>query len=182
AGATNVADWTDSVWLTRDRKRPNPSKGDMLLATLPHHGALAVGDSYQQLVTVTLLTKIDGQFFLTPWSDSLDQVLEDTFDVNINPDDPHELDNNNFKARPITVLGVPPDLVVTALSGPAEGRGGEPFTVGWTVTNQGLRETRDDAWVDDVYLADSADPKTSVRRWLLGRIPHSGVLGVNESY
>ena len=47
----------------------------------------------------------------------------------LNPDDPTELDNNNYKARPITVLLTPPaDLVVTAVAPDLTGKGGEPFT------------------------------------------------------
>ena len=39
-GPTDIADWTDTIWLAVDPKEPNPSKGDVLLATLPHSGIL----------------------------------------------------------------------------------------------------------------------------------------------
>ena len=32
-----------------------------------------------------------------------DVVLEDTLAVNKNPDDPNQIDNNNYKARPVIV-------------------------------------------------------------------------------
>ena len=33
-----------------------------------------------------------------PWTDPYDVVLEDTLAVNVNPDDPNQIDNNNYKA------------------------------------------------------------------------------------
>ena len=73
--------------------------------------------------TVTLPKHISGQYFITPWADTFDQVLKSTLDVNVNPDDPNELNNDNWKARPITVLLTPPpDLVVTVGHAPGHGR------------------------------------------------------------
>ena len=39
-GATDVPSWTDTIWLTTDKTRPNTTKGDVLLATIPHTGLL----------------------------------------------------------------------------------------------------------------------------------------------
>ncbi len=33
---TNVSNWNDTIWLAHDPKRPGTSKGDVLLATIPH--------------------------------------------------------------------------------------------------------------------------------------------------
>ena len=132
AGDTIPGSWTDTIWLTLDRTRPDPRKGDVLLGTFGHSGTLSVGDSYDQSVTVSLPSGISGNYYVTPWTDSYDQVPEDTFDININPDDPTQLDNNNYKARPITVLLRPPppptqhipsDLVVTSVQPTAQARG-----------------------------------------------------------
>jgi hypothetical protein len=97
-------------------------------------------------VSVTLPSGVFGEFFITVWSDAHDEVTENTLAVNINPDDPSELDNNNYKARPITVvLTPPPDLVVTAVQPQARAIGGEPFTVRWSVKNRGNNQTFDAA-------------------------------------
>src|SRR4029077_10663213 len=102
--------------------------------------------------TVTLPKHIAGQFFITPWADTFDQVLKSTLDVNINPDDPTELNNDNWKARPITVLLTPPpDLVVTAVVPPPTAVGGDSYTVRWTVQNQGTSSTEDATVFDEVY-------------------------------
>src|SRR4029077_7269426 len=144
--STNVPDWTDTIWLQPVSEvsngvipRPNVSRGDVLLATLPHQGTLGNEPgvltppaSYTVSTTVTLPKHISGQFYITPWADSLDEVVKDTLNVNVNPDDPHELNNDNWKAWPITVLLTPPpDLVVTSVGAPATAAGGDDYAVNW---------------------------------------------------
>ena len=80
-----------------------------------------------------------GQYYITVWSDTYDAILEDTLAVNINPDDPTEIDNNNYKARPISVLGID-----AARPGRDAGDGAAAATAGgalsrfsYTVQNQG---------------------------------------------
>ena len=148
---TDVPNWTDTIWLAHDPKRPGTSKGDVVLATLSHNGVLGNDPSvltpptsYTETTTVTLPSGISGQFYITAWADTFDQVLKSTFDANINPDDPNELNNDNWKARPITVLltppppaPLPPDLVVSSVAAQPTAVGGDSFTVNWTVLNQG---------------------------------------------
>lgn len=105
---------------------------------------------------MTLPKHITGQYFITPWSDTFDVVLKSTQDANVNPDDPNQLNNDNYKARPITVLLTPPpDLIVTQVSPQATAVGGDSFTVAWTVTNQGTSPTEDATLFDQVYLSDN---------------------------
>src|SRR5262249_32692834 len=66
---TNVTHWNDPIWLTRDRKRPSTTKGDVLLATVSHDGKLGTDpsvltppNSYTQTVNVTLPSHISGQY------------------------------------------------------------------------------------------------------------------------
>src|SRR5689334_4670384 len=192
---TDQTSWTDTIWLTRDKTRPNPSKGDVLLATIPHTGVLGNDPSvltpptgYDVTTTVTLPKHIVGQFYITPWSDSFDVVHKSTQDVNVNLDDPTQLNNDNYKARPITVLLTPPpDLVVTTVTPDTAGVGGEPFTVRWTVQNQGTSPTETDVLFDDVYLSDRptlAAPNTpdAANQWFLGKVEHDAVLNTNDVY
>ena len=193
-GETAVNGWYDSVWLTRDRRRPstrkettsgaNIGKGDILLSRFYRSGSLKVGESYQRSVNVRLPSQLSGEWFLTVWSDVYDNVLENTFSDNINPDDPNELDNNNYKATPITVLlKPPPDLVVTDVTAPTQANGGESYRVTWTVQNQGSGQTQQSAWYDNVYLSDNPTYNESgAKQWYLGRVRHSGHLGAGEQY
>ena len=187
--STNSNSWTDTIWLTRDKNRPSPTnrlgdEEDILLETITHNGALAVDEEYERTVSVTIPDRVTGEWYITPWSDTYDVVLEDTFDININPDDPNELDNNNYKARPITLLLTPPpDLVVTEIEAPATALGGDTIDVSYTVTNQAIGAIRNETWVDRVYLSDKPtldDPEANV--WTLGSFTRSDTLSFNESY
>src|SRR5207237_1391779 len=142
---TDIENWTDTIWLTTDKTRPNTTKGDFLLATVPHNGLLgkdptviAPPTGYDVSTSVTLPKHIVGEYFITPWSDTFDAVHKSTQSFNVNLDDKTQLNNDNYKARPITVLLTPPaDLVVTSVSPQATAVGGDSYTVTWTVQNQG---------------------------------------------
>lgn len=186
---TNTNRWQDTIWLTKDKDRPsaaNRTEGkveDILLKTVTRRGELAVGESYEEVVEVTLPDKLTGEWHITPWSDTYDAVLEDTLDVNNNPDDPNELDNNNYKARPLTLLLTPPpDLVVSEIVAPVTATAEEKFEFSWTVTNQGAGETTDEGWLDKVYLTDAPTLAESTTKLELGEFSHSGSLKADESY
>jgi hypothetical protein len=159
---TDQTNWTDTIWLTRDQTRPNVTKGDVLLATLPHSGVIGNDPTvispptgYDVTATVTLPKHISGQFYITAWSDSFDVVHKSTQDANINPNDPNQLNSDNYKATPITVLLTPPpDLVVTAVTPQQAAVGGDDFAVTWTVQNQGNSPTEDSVLFDQIYLSD----------------------------
>ena len=79
-------------------------------------------------------------------------VIEDTFANWINPDDPNELDNNNYKARAIDIIGpivLKPDLQVVDVTAAPAGSVDTPFSVSWTVENHGEGDTSGD-WYDTV--------------------------------
>ena len=200
AGDTLDDTWRDTIWIARDPRRPNTSafvdvggtdflKGNSarLLGMVTHTGGLAVGDSYEMTVRVRIPADLpSGQYFITPWSDSYDVVAEDTLAINVNPDDPNELDNNNYKGRAIDILGytpVRPDLVISDVTSEAPAFAGtDQLTIGWTVTNDGLTGTPD-TWIDRVYLSDSAvlgAPGETL--WHLGDVRREGGIAPGESY
>ena len=190
-GPTNVTSWTDTIWLTTDKTRPNTTKGDVLLATIPHTGLLGNDPTvispptgYDVTAMVTLPKHIVGQYYITAWSDSFDVVLKSTLDANINPDDPNQLNNDNYKARPITVLLTPPpDLVVTSVAPQATAVGGDSYAVTWTVTNQGTSPTEDSVLFDQVYLSNSPTfNANNPKQWFLGTVEHDGSVASNGSY
>ncbi len=125
----------------------------------------------------------------TAWSDTFDVVLKSTQDINVNPDDPTELNNSNYKARPITILlRPPPDLVVTEVTPQATAVGGDSFSVSWTVQNQGTQATEDLTLFDDVYLSDvptfvpPGGGNDVGNQWFLGKVQHNGIVLPNETY
>lgn len=74
-----------------------------------------------------------------------------------------------------------PDLEATDLSGPATAVFGQTITVSWRVSNVGHRSTREDAWLDGLYLSPtpSYDPMTAAP---LRTTDNSSSLGIGQGY
>ncbi|WP_346658742.1 Ig-like domain-containing protein [Bradyrhizobium sp. 143] len=185
SATTNTETWHDTIWLTRDATRPAPGSGAILLGTFDHNGALDINEGYDRVVTLTLPDNLaSGQYYITPWSDSFDAVLEDSLATNINPDDPHEIDNNNYKARPIGIIGVEAapvksDYAVTSVSAPTQAVAGGLYTATWTVGNLGPGDTPG-SWTETVYLADQPTFGSNTRVWQLDSISHDSGLAVGQ--
>ncbi|MFN6132947.1 MAG: CARDB domain-containing protein, partial [Synechococcaceae cyanobacterium] len=160
---SDVNSWTDSVWLTVDRRRPSSAKGDVFLGNITHTGHLAVGDDYLGSVNVQIPKgTATGSYFVTVWSDSYDAIPEDTLASNINLDDATQIDNNNYKATPIAVIGATrPDLVVSQVIAPELSAAGGVYSFSYTVQNRGDEFTG--SWFDKISLVDQ-----SGIRWDLG--------------
>ncbi len=185
AGATLVSDWTDSVWLTRDKTRPIPAKGDILLTEVPHDGTLVVDGGYDETVSVTLPDVLDpGTYYVTPWTDPFSVVLQDTLSINVNPDDPNNFNSDNYKARQVQVLAPQPDLEVTSVTAPAKATGGDNISVSWTVKNFATGVAQPIGWEDTVYLTNEPsnplDPNAVTMT--LGTVEHDAALNPGDSY
>ncbi|KAF5293332.1 hypothetical protein FQR65_LT20082 [Abscondita terminalis] len=64
-----------NIWLTVDKRQPNPSKGDIKLGEVRHTGNLEVGEDYIGNLTVTIPEgTYSGQYYITVWSDTYDIV------------------------------------------------------------------------------------------------------------
>lgn len=180
--SASVDSWTDSIWLSRDKTRPAGWKGDILLASFTHKGHLAVGQDYLGAAQVTLPDDLlTGQYYLTVWSDTYDAILEDTLASNINLDDPTQTDNNNYKARPIGILGItPPDLTVTELSALSDIDAGGSYTSNYTVQNRG--DLYAGKWTDTVFITDNPDLNAATERWVVASFDQSRSLANGERY
>ncbi|MEL6104395.1 MAG: CARDB domain-containing protein, partial [Planctomycetota bacterium] len=167
-GATHGDTWAENVWLTRDRNRPHPGQGDILLETITHTGSLGRLAGYETATSVRIPVNLEsGNWFITPWVDPLDVIPEDTLASNENPDDPGNFDNNNYKARAVDVVGAQPDLIVSSLDAPATAVGGDTVTITWTVENIGFADAQPGGWLDRVYLSDHPDPNAEGAKSLL---------------
>jgi hypothetical protein len=199
SGPTNIGSWTEQIWLTKDKNRPHPGQGDILLTSFSYNGgALVVGQGYDRIMTINLPdTLVSGEYYLTPWVDPYAQVLEDTLAINVNPDDPNEINNNNYKAGGgdlvgsphIALIGTPPaavaprpDVYVHTVGAEAFEWAGEAFTFSWSVTNQGPG-TASGGWQDSVYLSDSPFFGASgAKQFSLGSFASMGPLATGASY
>ncbi len=184
AGPTLVDDWTDAVWLTRDKTRPIPAKGDILLTQVTHSGGLDLNAGYDQTLSVTLPVDLDpGTYYITPWTDMYSVVLQNNLAVNVNPDDPNNLKSDNYKAAQIGVLAPLPDLVVTSVTAPEQAKGGNDITVNWTVANNGNGVAQPTGWIDTVYLTnDPTNPlDPNAITMTLGSVAHNTVLNAGAT-
>ncbi|MEF8723661.1 MAG: CARDB domain-containing protein [Candidatus Accumulibacter delftensis] len=188
SGTTAGANWTDTIWLSRDKTRPNASGNSaILLGALQHQGALAVGSSYDVVTQVALPAHVaSGSYYITVWSDSYDVILEDTLASNLNPDDINELDNNNYKARAIDVIGgfapPPPDLRISALAASPLASTSSALSVTWTVANSGAGEAAG-SWNDVFWLSDKPTLNAAgAKQWYLGAVAHDGGAAPGASY
>ena len=190
-GTTDLTSWSDGIWLVTDKTK-FPYVTGTLLTSIVHNGALTndphdpnLPQSYTQTVTVTLPLFISGQYFLVPQTDLYQQLDATTLAQNLNPDDPNDLRNDNFKAAAVTILGnPPPDLVVTGIKAPASAEAGTQYPLSWTVTNQGAGTTVDSQWYDGVYLSNkptynASNPPGQIS---LGFFLHTGALSPGQSY
>ena len=125
SGPTLVDDWTDSVWLTRDKTRPIPAQGDILLTQVTHTGGLALDAGYDQTLSVTL-----------PDRSRPGHLLHHALDRPVLGGAPERAGGQRQSGRPqqssratttrraqIDVLAPLPDLVVTSITAPASGQG-----------------------------------------------------------
>ena len=183
SGPTDTEAWTDTVWLTRDKNRPHPGQGDFLLESLAHEGHLERNAGYDVTTEVTIPAGIEpGLWYITPWSDPYNNVTEDTLADNTNPDDPNQVDNNNYKARAIDVLAKLPDLQVTELQTVATAEGADTIGLSYRVENRGNAPAVK-GWVDRVYLSDRPNPlERDAVSLLLAEVPHLGNLPFGDGY
>jgi len=195
AGDSNLGAWTEQIWLTRDKNRPHPGQGDVLLQTLQYTGGiLERNEGYDRVLTVRLPDHVvSGTYYIMPWVDPYALLLEDTLASNVNPDDPSEINNNNYKARAIDLIGIPvevqeqikpppADLAVSGVVTEATELGGGLLTFSWTVTNTGAGATIT-GWRDRVVLSDSATlDAPGAKQYELGEFSNMKVLAPNQSY
>ena len=187
SGDTDLGKWTEQVWLTRDRNRPHPGQGDILLTSLTYNGGvLEVGEGYDRELTVALPEHvISGTYYIMPWVDPYATLLEDPLATNVNPDDPAEINSSNYRARAIQIVGTPPvsttrSISVEAVTADAGARGGDIFSFAWTVKAGGTATA--DKWTDRVYLADAPLIENATRTFDLGSFANLRPLDPGQSY
>lgn len=137
--ATNSA-WYDSIYLSSD----NQLGGDILLADIYYNNSvpIAAGGELARSAQVTIPTNRTGNWYILVRSDNYGYINE------------YLNEGNNFGFSPATVNVVVPteDLVVSALTTPANGTFGQTLNVAWTVSNLGTGPTIAN-WTDQVWLS-----------------------------
>lgn len=181
--ATNALSWYDDVWLST---QPDVGTGgtDVFLGSYYRNNALKAGGSYDASLSVTIpQTLAPGSYYVVVRADrpTLPQNLYDASTVNRVA----ELDekNNDASTARLPVAASPtPILAVSAVTaGAPTAIAGQPLSVGWTVTNNGIATPAQTTLIDAVFLGlDSVfDPRNDI---YLGYLSHGGGLGAGQSY
>ena len=178
---TDRETWTDTIWLARDRTRPTPGaepsgNGGILLGTFTHTGHLEADASgtYDQVVKVRLPSVIEsGTYYITPWTDAYDAVLETNFAAVRQSRRSVHGSTAAISRRGASTSSATRCRRCPTSSSPTSPRTRPgPWTLRspcrWTVKNNAEGDALGD-WADWVYASDTADifaPNAKV--WLLG--------------
>jgi hypothetical protein len=154
AGQTGTANWhvtnvggatANTTWSDRIEIGTSPvwTSGLTSIGSLRAARTLNAGQSYEGSATITIPATFAGTYYVFVNSDAGNEVFENT----------DEGDN-------VTLIGslyVKPypsvDLAVSGLTMPASATAGQPMTLSWTVTNQGVATTLSSSWAEDVWLS-----------------------------
>ena len=162
-------DWTDHVYLSTDEVF---STDDVLLGTRENTTTLAVGETVDASLAVTLPDAISGEYRFIVVPDATDTVREGEGETTGTlASDPVEI--SLFPYADLTVSQVlAPELLI-----------GDPvdLTVTWTVENVGAGPGRVSSWTDRVVLS-SDDVLGDGDDIVLGEFVHDGSVPVGESY
>ncbi|MFO0878902.1 MAG: CARDB domain-containing protein [Gemmataceae bacterium] len=187
---TSVPTWTDWVIVTQDAtlastywgqlNRTGPG-GDEVLARQPivvgqqNPAYLAVGESYQSRVDITLPINAQGTWYV--------YVVPDGTGARHPFSMPQLSRSNKLAMSPAfsITLAPPPDLVASTVTTPTVVFTGQPVRVGWTVTNQGDGPTYGNTWTDSVYLSNSPTFNAATAR-LLKEFTREGALPAAGTY
>jgi hypothetical protein len=175
---TSSGYWYDAVYLSTN-SACNPSQSTPI-GTFGHFGVLDLTSNYTQSISVTVPATLFptnilvATYYLFVVADAGNAVAE-----------LNKTNNVLGAVNPLVVQQAPPtllaDLAVTAVGAPWTTIAGSQVNISWAVTNQGPGSTSAGAWVDSVYLSPNA--KLNVpSAWLLGNVPHNGILPPGGSY
>jgi len=167
--------WRDGIYLSEDNVF-DPS--DTLLDSFTVN-TVQDGEGNPQINPYTRSRTLRLPNDATPGQKHLILVVDVENDV-------FELDaeGNNWRVEATASISIedrPTDLVAASVSGtPTSGAPGQPVTLAWSVTNQGVGRTPVSSWQDSVFLStdstlDSDDPR-------LVAASRSGALDPSQSY
>ena len=167
---SDVDEWYDRVVVSADTRYGNTD--DHILATVRHTGILDPDSSYSASAEVALPRGIGGPQYLFVCTDVTRSVNE------------FISESNNIAHSDDTIavtLSPYADLVASDVVASTTGVASEPTIISWKVTNQGTGTDAVTDWIDRIVLSANTvygDPDDR----LVAAVPHSGALGVGETY
>ena len=142
-GITQATHWYDRLYLSTDGQR---SSRDLVLKTTAHSGALASGQQYTSLITVTIPNAVYGDYHIIVSTDTYEEVFEHTDD-----------NDNDFALQISIVLSPYPDLIVSNITVPNVTETGDIIRILAIVRNTGAGEPFEYSWKDEVNIISITD-------------------------
>ena len=169
--STPVSSWTDQVYLSLNGSDIDPA--DTLLTTYTHTGSLAIQGSYTVSRLPVLLPEninaTNARILIR--TDANKKVYEGL----------GEADNDLASSIPLSIfLRDRPNLVATSIAPRGNAYAGQPITVAYTVENTSPTDTRQNTWVNAVYLSTDRTLQTN-SDVLIGQSRRDGILGGGKS-
>ncbi|MGH7741838.1 MAG: CARDB domain-containing protein, partial [Candidatus Eiseniibacteriota bacterium] len=159
--------WTDNIEIGTS---PTWTGGLTSIGSQRANHSLTHGQSYSASATLNVPVSFAGTYYVFARTDVLNEVWEQT----------DEGDNAVLLGSVLVTPHAPIDLVVTNVTAPASGAGGQNIDVAWSVTNQGTGGTLTGFWNEDVWL--SSDATWSSSDILIASSGHSGALTTGAHY
>jgi subtilase family serine protease/streptogramin lyase len=169
-----VNSWYDALYLSTDSIW-NPNT-DLYLGNRLHYGQLYPGGSYTCSQLFNLPNGVQGDFYLLAVAD----YNQTNNDLNLLNNYRSKTNTENEMQKIHITLTPPPDLIVTTMSTPSQVLTGVPFTISWTVKNDGIGSAVTSGWTDKIFL--STDLTINAGDLLIGSKSHSGPLAVSQTY
>ncbi|MFC1799698.1 CARDB domain-containing protein [Candidatus Eisenbacteria bacterium] len=169
AGPTYAGSWQDRVYMSEDMDLD--TEIDLLVATIPFSGNLAIDGSCIRDTLVSVPSGISGIYYLFVCTDTGDEVEEGDY----------ELNNCGVAVELLEVTPTFTDLIVQHVGQVGELWSGQYAGLEWTITNQGTGSAVPGWWIDAVFLSIDDSLSQDEDIWL-GSVSHIGELGQSESY
>ncbi|MCA9310659.1 MAG: PKD domain-containing protein, partial [Phycisphaerales bacterium] len=160
--AAASGEWSDRVLQSSDAS----IGGDLTLANFTFTGTLMPGETYTQTEMVTLATSLSGSQRIVVAADVLNAL------------DEGGQESNNSRISDGVIDVAAPDLVVTAIMGPATATVRDLIDIEWTVTNNGS-QAASGSWSDQVALSTDAALGSDT---VIGTFGFDGTLMPGETY
>ncbi len=162
--ADALGSWVDEVYLSTDAV----AGADEFLGAFRHTGGLARGASVVIERDVYIQAATSGPRWIIVRTDSTNEQAEIE----------NETNNIGIDAQPVEIVQIAsPDLVVSAIEGPASVVSGEPMLLRWTVTNRGNAPAIG-PWIDQTSLSSDGVIGGDT---FTGDFVYTGTLGPGQS-
>ncbi len=160
--------WRDEVYFSDDEFF-NPGL-DIFIGDFNNFSALFPGESYSDTISFTIPIGLSGNYHIFVRTNKWDFPLESDYG------------NNIVASDSVMQIQLSPhsDLrIVEASSNPSALLSGQPFSLNWEVTNQGIGETNVNYWEDRVFLTqDTFDFSDAIQ---VAAKAYTGVLEVGDT-